>query len=103
MGRQAEGPWPNAEQLSICDYAQDVPLASHNVRLHEDFEFEERVFGDGDAILIWLQTWQPACRLTANDPGCVKSLHRKLTARSDMNFANVRVACRLRFRVETHF
>jgi hypothetical protein len=68
MGRQAEGPWPNAEQLSICDYAQDVPLAPHNVRLHEDFEFEERVFGDGDAILIWLQTWQPACRLTANDP-----------------------------------
>lgn len=68
MGRQAEGPWPNAEQLSICDYAQDVPLAPHNVRLHEDFEFEERVFGDGDAILIWLQTWQAACRLTANDP-----------------------------------
>ena len=54
MGRQAEGPWPNAEQLSISDYAQDVPLAPHIVRLYEDFEFEGRVFGDGDAILVWL-------------------------------------------------
>lgn len=54
MGRQAEGPWPNAEQLSISDYAQDVPLAPNTVRLHEDFEFEGRVFGGGDAILIWL-------------------------------------------------